>query len=214
MEGGQRRSGDGQLYWLSFIRHRGNFLARCDPRTPRSPRPSGTVPRRGRCDCPPSGETLPRPQGWRRASRLDAHEAFIVGLIGERKDITLKEMVERLWVERSVQISRYSVSASFTNRPVSLRVYPERIVVATEGQIICEHSRVIDRSHARPGQTIYYWRHYLAVVQRGPGAVRNGAPLSSFLMPSGHQSSITATSFRPETTVACCRFFGHQVKLT
>ncbi len=24
--------------------------------------------------------------------------------------------------------------------------------------------RVIDRSHDRPGQTIYDWRHYLAVV--------------------------------------------------
>ena len=59
---------------------------------------------------------------------------------------------------------------------MSLRVYPERIVVAAEGQIICEHRRVIDRSHDRPGQTIYDWRHYLAVVQRKPGALRNGAP--------------------------------------
>ena len=72
--------------------------------------------------------------------------------------------------------NRYSVPASFANRPVSLRVYPERIVVAAEGQIICEHRRVIDRSHDRPGQTIYDWRHYLAVVQRKPGALRNGAP--------------------------------------
>jgi hypothetical protein len=28
----------------------------------------------------------------------------------------------------------------------------------------------------RPGQTIYDWRHYLAVIQRKPGALRNGAP--------------------------------------
>ncbi len=35
--------------------------------------------------------------------------------------------------------NRYSVPASFANRPVSLRVYPERIVVAAEGQILCEH---------------------------------------------------------------------------
>ncbi|SEN34998.1 hypothetical protein SAMN05216227_10121, partial [Pseudorhodobacter antarcticus] len=27
-----------------------------------------------------------------------------------------------------------------------------------------------------PGRVIYDWRHYLAVVQRKPGALRNGAP--------------------------------------
>jgi len=74
--------------------------------------------------------------------------------------------------------NRYSVPASFANRPVSLRVYPDRIVVAAEGLIICEHRRIIDRSHDRPGQTVYDWRHYLAVVQRKPGALRNGAPFT------------------------------------
>ena len=46
--------------------------------------------------------------------------------------------------------NRYSVPASFANRPVSVRVYPERVVVAAEGQIICEHVRVFARSHERP----------------------------------------------------------------
>jgi transposase len=72
--------------------------------------------------------------------------------------------------------NRYSVPASFANRRVSVRVYPERIVVAAEGQILCEHRRVIERSHDLPGRTIYDWRHYLAVIQRKPGALRNGAP--------------------------------------
>ena len=57
------------------------------------------------------GELTPRPQGRRRASSLDAHEAFIIGLIEERKDITLNEMVERLAAERSVRISRSALSA-------------------------------------------------------------------------------------------------------
>ncbi|MEM9964146.1 MAG: IS21 family transposase [Asticcacaulis sp.] len=74
--------------------------------------------------------------------------------------------------------NRYSVPASFANRPVSVRVYPERIVVAAEGQILCEHDRIIDRSHSTPGRTIYDWRHYLAVIQRKPGALRNGAPFT------------------------------------
>jgi transposase len=57
------------------------------------------------------GELAPRPQGRRRVSSLDAHEAFIVGLIEERKDITLNEMVEWLLAGRSVRISRSALSA-------------------------------------------------------------------------------------------------------
>lgn len=74
--------------------------------------------------------------------------------------------------------TRYSVPASFANRPVSLRVYPDRLVIAAEGQILCEHTRIIERSHRPPGRTIYDWRHYLAVIQRKPGALRNGAPFA------------------------------------
>jgi hypothetical protein len=75
--------------------------------------------------------------------------------------------------------NRYSVPASFANRPVSVRVYPERIVVAAEGQVVCEHRRVFARSHDRTkSATVYDWRHYLAVLQRKPGALRNGAPFA------------------------------------
>ena len=68
--------------------------------------------------------------------------------------------------------------ASFANRPVSLRVYPERLVIVAEGQTVCTHERIIDRSHRKPGKVIYDWRHYLAVIQRKPGALRNGAPFT------------------------------------
>ena len=81
--------------------------------------------------------------------------------------------------------NRYSVPASFANRPVSLHVYPNRIVVVAEGQIACEHERIIGRSHHLPGRTIYDWRHYLAVIQRKPGALRNGAPFTR--MPDAFQ---------------------------
>ena len=84
--------------------------------------------------------------------------------------------------------NRYSVPAAyappgatpspFANRPVSVRIYPQRIVVAAEGLILCEHPRIIERSHHLPGRTVYDWRHYLAVIQRKPGALRNGAPFA------------------------------------
>jgi hypothetical protein len=57
-----------------------------------------------------------------------------------------------------------------------VRLYPDRIAIAAEGQIICEHRRVIERCHHHPGRTVYDWHHYLAVLQRKPGALRNGAP--------------------------------------
>lgn len=72
--------------------------------------------------------------------------------------------------------NRYSVPAAFANSPVSLRVYPERLVIAAEGNVLCEHTRIVERSHGMPGRTVYDWRHYLAVLQRKPGALRNGAP--------------------------------------
>lgn len=79
--------------------------------------------------------------------------------------------------------NRYSVPASFANRPVSLRVYADRMMVATEGQIIAEHPRVIQRHHHAVGKTFYDWRHYLSVLQRKPGALRNGAPFAE--LPEG-----------------------------
>ena len=50
------------------------------------------------------------------------------------------------------------------------------IVPCACGTILYEHARVMQRSHHLPAKTIYDWRHYLAVVRRKPGALRNGAP--------------------------------------
>ncbi len=74
--------------------------------------------------------------------------------------------------------NRYSVPASFANRPVSLRVYPDRLVIVAEAQVVAIHERVFTRDHSVSGKTTYDWRHYLSVVQRKPGALRNGAPFA------------------------------------
>jgi transposase len=72
--------------------------------------------------------------------------------------------------------NRYSVPASFANRVISLRVYPDRLVIVAEAQVVAEHTRAFNRHKSSPGQTIYNWQHYLSVAQRKPGALRNGAP--------------------------------------
>jgi hypothetical protein len=74
--------------------------------------------------------------------------------------------------------NRYSVPATFANRVVSLRAYADRLVLVAEAQVVAEHQRVFSRDHNSKGVTIYDWRHYLAVVQRKPGALRNGAPFT------------------------------------
>jgi len=75
--------------------------------------------------------------------------------------------------------NRYSVPAAFANRVISLHVYAARLVLVAEGQVVAEHVRVFSRDHSSPAKTIYDWRHYLAVVQRKPGALRNGAPFAT-----------------------------------
>ena len=104
----------------------------------------------------------------------------VIDLFSRRVD-GFVEYAKRVSPTRLIHLdcSRYSVPASFANRPVSVRVYPERIVVAAEGRIIYEHRRVFARSHQRKSTTtVFDWRHYLAVIQRKPGALRNGAPFA------------------------------------
>ena len=67
------------------------------------------------------GEPTARPQGWRRPSALDAHEAFVVGLIEDRKDVTLDEMVQLLSVERQVKISRNALGLGCEGADGSLK---------------------------------------------------------------------------------------------
>ena len=96
--------------------------------------------------------------------------------------------------------NRYSVPSSYANRPVSLRVYAHRLVIVGSGMAdgqrqLCEHVRLIDRRHDVEGRTVYDWRHYLAVLQRKPGALRNGAPFAE--LPLAFKSLQTALLKQP-----------------
>ena len=50
---------------------------------------------------------------------------------------------------------RYSVPSPLANRPVSLRVYAEHLVVVAEGEVIAQHERLLAQSHDHPGRTVY-----------------------------------------------------------
>lgn len=79
------------------------------------------------------GEPTPRPQGWKRPSLLDAHEAFVVEMINDCKDVTLDEMVERLSAERQVSISRSALGAWLRGRGWTFKKVRTRIGAGPTG---------------------------------------------------------------------------------
>ena len=73
--------------------------------------------------------------------------------------------------------NRYSVPAQFANQRVTLRVYAYQLVIVADNTIIAQHNRIfLVHNNRAPAKTIYNWRHYLSVLRRKPGALRNGAP--------------------------------------
>lgn len=76
------------------------------------------------------------------------------------------------------QRNRYSVPAEHAHRVVSLRVYPAELVVVAEGAEVARLTRRFERH-----QTVYDFRHYIALVHRKPGALRNGAPFAEMPEP-------------------------------
>lgn len=76
--------------------------------------------------------------------------------------------------------NRYSVTASAVGRPVEIRAYADRIELRQEGRLVGEHPRCFGRD-----QTIYDPWHYVPVLARKPGALRNGAPFKDWILPTG-----------------------------
>jgi len=56
-------------------------------------------------------------------------------------------------------------------RPVEVHAYADRIVIRQDGCVVAEHPRSFGR-----GDTVYDPWHYVPVLARKPGALRNGAP--------------------------------------
>ncbi len=74
--------------------------------------------------------------------------------------------------------NKYSVHAKAAGRPVDIHAYADRIVIRQDGEIVAEHVRRFGRD-----QTIYDPWHYLPVLARKPGALRNGAPFKDWALP-------------------------------
>jgi transposase len=75
--------------------------------------------------------------------------------------------------------NKYSVASRAVGRPVEIQAYADRIVLRQDGMMVAEHVRCMGR-----GETIYDPWHYVPVLARKPGALRNGAPFKDWLLPS------------------------------
>jgi transposase len=75
--------------------------------------------------------------------------------------------------------NKYSVNASAAGRPVEIHAYADRIVIRQDGRAVAEHAR-----HHGRGETIYDPWHYVPVLARKPGALRNGAPFKDWVLPA------------------------------
>jgi len=75
--------------------------------------------------------------------------------------------------------NKYSVAASAVGRPVEIRAYAERIELRQDGRLVGTHRRCFGRH-----QTIFDPWHYVPVLARKPGALRNGAPFKDWVLPA------------------------------
>ena len=73
-----------------------------------------------------------------------------------------------------------SVCSRAVGRPVEIQAYADRIVIRQDGAVVGEHARSFGR-----GETVYDPWHYVPVLARKPGALRNGAPFRNWPLPAG-----------------------------
>ena len=78
----------------------------------------------------------------------------------------------------SVARNRYSVPCELVGQRVSMRLYPERVNIVVADKCVASHPRLTDY-----GRTAYDWQHYIPLIERKPGALRNGAPFADLPTP-------------------------------
>lgn len=69
--------------------------------------------------------------------------------------------------------NRYSVPCELVGQMVSIRIYPARLEFVAHDAVVATHLRSFERN-----KTHYDWQHYIPLIERKPGALRNGAPFA------------------------------------
>lgn len=99
---------------------------------------------------------------------------YVSGFDGYRAQMTSASKTCLVRYDRN----RYSVLSSAAGKAVELQAYADRVVIRHQGQIVATHPRCFGRD-----QVIYDPWHYVPVLNRKPGALRNGAPFRDWDLP-------------------------------
>jgi transposase len=78
----------------------------------------------------------------------------------------------------SFERNRYSAPCELVGQMIGIHVYPERIDLVAHDAVVASHVRSFEREQIR-----YDWQHYVPLVERKPGALRNGAPFADLPEP-------------------------------
>lgn len=76
--------------------------------------------------------------------------------------------------------NHYSAPCKTAGKTATVRAKADRILIISNGKEIANHPRNFERD-----KTVYNPWHYLDVLRRKPGALRNGAPFQDWQLPSG-----------------------------
>ena len=78
----------------------------------------------------------------------------------------------------TVQRNRYSVPSHLANHKVVAHLYPGHIEAYADNALVACHARLLDRDQVSDD-----WQHYIPLIERKPGALRNGAPFIDMPVP-------------------------------
>ena len=127
---------------------------------------------------------------WAKTQRHPTQSEHTVWDVYEAERSYLMNLPPRFdgYAERPARVSpsslvtfdrnRYSVNCGEVGRVVQLRVYADRIVIVSNNEVVGEHPRQFGRN-----KTVFDPWHYLPVLDRKPGALRNGAPFKDWDLP-------------------------------
>ena len=75
--------------------------------------------------------------------------------------------------------NHYSVDSKLAGKTATIRASADRIKVVSNGRLVADHPRQFSRD-----KVMYNPWHYLRVLERKPGALRNGAPFQEWDLPN------------------------------
>ena len=104
-----------------------------------------------------------------------------------------QEVTTRVSLQLLINFDRnhYSVDAMAVGKSVQVRAYANHVTMVLNGTVVGIHNRHLGRDKA-----IYDPWHYLAVLERKPGALRNGAPFKQWELPDAMSEVRTALEGR------------------